>query len=156
MSSPLHRPAPDSGGVATWMICMEYCESDLDKRIYGDDAPETKVLGATGLALSAADVLAFALQIAEGMAYVHRVRDLKGELMSHLDLKPENILLARSDRGANAEPGTVGNALAWVCKVADFGMDDGADASSSSTLVRTASPSASDSGQWVGTPEYMS
>ena len=32
----VHGPAPDSGGVATWMICLEYCESDLDKRIYGD------------------------------------------------------------------------------------------------------------------------
>ena len=121
------------------MICMEYCESDLDKRIYGDSAPETKVLGVKALILSAADVLAFALQIAEGMAYVHGVRDLKGQLMMHLDLKPENILLARSDCGANSEPGTVGDASAWVCKVADFGMDDGAEASSSSSSSSAAS-----------------
>ena len=85
------------------------------------------------------------------MEYVHSQRDLKGRNMMHLDLKPENVLLANA--GTQADPH-------WICKVADFGMDGDETESSDGavTLVRTASPSvkATTSGEWTGTPEYMS
>eukprot|EP01048_Picozoa_sp_COSAG05_P034678 COSAG05_NODE_14628_length_391_cov_331.972603_1_plen_116_part_01 len=71
-------PAPDSEGAKTWMICLEYCESDLEKRIYGQSEPESKKLGLKGANLSYAEVVEFALQIARGMEYVHSQRDLKG------------------------------------------------------------------------------
>ena len=144
-------PAPDSEGAKTWMICLEYCESDLEKRIYGECEPESKVKGIQDTQLSYAEVVEFALQIARGMEYVHSQRDLKGRNMMHLDLKPENVLLANA--GTQADPH-------WICKVADFGMDGDETESSDGavTLVRTASPSvkATTSGDWTGTPEYMS
>ena len=144
-------PAPDSEGAKTWMICLEYCESDLEKWIYGESEPESKKLGLKGVELSYAEVVEFALQIARGMEYVHSQRDLKGRNMMHLDLKPENVLLANA--GTQADPH-------WICKVADFGMDGDETESSDGavTLVRTASPSvkATTSGEWTGTPESVS
>ena len=106
-----YGPAPNSEGDSTWMMCLEYCESDLEKRIYGDD-PATKKQGACARKMANAEIIDFALQVAKGMAYVHA----KGIL--HRDLKPENILLA--NEGCTSDP-------TWVCKVADFGMPDGDD-----------------------------
>eukprot|EP01048_Picozoa_sp_COSAG05_P032157 COSAG05_NODE_12156_length_480_cov_51.433071_1_plen_44_part_01 len=34
------------------LSCLEYCESDLEKRIYGESEPESKKLGLKGVELS--------------------------------------------------------------------------------------------------------
>ena len=91
-----YGPAPNSEGDSTWMMCLEYCESDLEKRIYGDDDPATKKQGACARKMANAEVIDVALQVAKGMAYVHA----KGIL--HRDLKPENILLA--NKGCTSDP----------------------------------------------------
>jgi serine/threonine protein kinase len=81
------------------MMCLEYCETDLQKLIRGGKC--TKEL-----------VQRLFPQMADGMAYVHAqivIRNGETIPMRHLDLKPENILLKNT---GEAE---------YVAKVADFG-----------------------------------
>eukprot|EP01047_Picozoa_sp_COSAG01_P010075 COSAG01_NODE_423_length_17260_cov_203.736962_9_plen_1246_part_00 len=100
-------PSPHSPDADTWMMCLEFCESDLEKMLYMCGTPVYENYDAT-----TAEKLA--LQVATGMAFVHAQLDGHGNPMLHLDLKPENVFLARSftDEGTTQ----------WVAKVGDFGM----------------------------------
>ena len=99
---------------------MEWCDTDLDKLLYGDTEKDEaqkrtgrRLYPSEHGALTEEMVLDFAAQIVDGIAYVHSqaALDDKGdeEPMCHLDIKPQNIMLNKYK----------GN---WVAKVADFGM----------------------------------
>eukprot|EP01048_Picozoa_sp_COSAG05_P000320 COSAG05_NODE_8_length_40675_cov_148.837539_29_plen_1881_part_00 len=88
----------------SWMMCLEFCESDLFKLLYAEAHS-----GKCTMQL----IKRVCGQIVDGMTYVHSQTVSVGGAeripMRHLDLKPENILLAKSGTGE------------WVAKVADFG-----------------------------------
>ena len=102
-------PSANSDAEKQWMMCLEFCESDLCKMLY----PKSTKDG-SGAEYSTALVQRICRQIVDGMVYVHsQTVLLEGQSeplpMRHLDLKPENILLAQPAPGE------------WVAKVADFG-----------------------------------
>ena len=98
-------PCPSGDADSKWMICLEYCDSDLFKLLYAEAHAGERTIELIERVCG---------QIVDGMAYVHsQTVSVCGGAeripMRHLDLKPENILLAKSGTGE------------WVAKVADFG-----------------------------------
>jgi serine/threonine protein kinase len=91
--------SPHNDSATTWMMCLEYCASDLRKLLYDkhDRAYRDYSWALMGQ---------LCRHIVDGMAYVHAEQRL------HLDLKPENILLVND--------GTT-DAPVWVAKCGDFG-----------------------------------
>ena len=110
----------------SWMMCLEYCESDLRRfvRTGAGSQPSTLSHSSSTATTTHSDMTPteecsvellaqLCTQIVDGMAYVHSqtvLQNSKHMPMRHLDLKPENILLAKSDQDTP-----------WVAKVADFG-----------------------------------
>eukprot|EP01048_Picozoa_sp_COSAG05_P026844 COSAG05_NODE_7536_length_799_cov_6710.162857_1_plen_191_part_10 len=96
-------PSPGSD-ESNWMMCLEYCESDLFKLLYAEEHASEYSMDLMGH---------LCRQIVDGMAYVHlqSAEDKTGSVipMLHLDLKPENVLIAKNEDQH------------WVAKVADFG-----------------------------------
>eukprot|EP01046_Picozoa_sp_COSAG06_P012519 COSAG06_NODE_738_length_12674_cov_107.030934_2_plen_487_part_00 len=63
---------PEPDGSTAWMCCLEFCESDIARILYGDSSKHYSV----------ELMLVLAEQIAEALVYIH------GEGVAHLDLKP--------------------------------------------------------------------
>jgi hypothetical protein len=63
---------PEPDGSTAWMCCLEFCESDIARIMYGDGSKH----------YSLELMLVLAEQIAEAMVYIH------SEGVAHLDLKP--------------------------------------------------------------------
>lgn len=82
-------------GTAELSLILELCEGTLLSEVYPGCC-----LGSSG------QVYHFLLEIAEGMAHLHRCNVL------HLDLKPENVLLKRDPTSPNG----------LKCKISDFGL----------------------------------
>ena len=116
-----------------WMMCLEYCESDLEKMLHGTD----QELSADYTPELRTDLIC---DIIRGVAYLH------SQAKVHCDLKPENILLAKSESKA---------AAAWTAKVADFGAQVG-DAEPSSDSAKTGATGGSvKANKWLGTYLWM-
>jgi serine/threonine protein kinase len=63
---------PEPDGSTAWMCCLEFCESDIARILYGDSSKH----------YSLELMLIMAEQIAEALVYIH------SEGVAHLDLKP--------------------------------------------------------------------
>jgi serine/threonine protein kinase/ankyrin repeat protein len=134
--------SPAAGESERWLMILEYCHSDVERLLYGDEPTGVmyaidKVRSPRGL------MLKLALQIAQGLRYIHAADT------QHLDLKPENVLLRNT--GTDAQP-------EWQAKIADFGMDAGdlqASTDAEDQLANLHRPG-SQNKTWVGTYEYMS
>eukprot|EP01046_Picozoa_sp_COSAG06_P036570 COSAG06_NODE_4045_length_4634_cov_7.279603_1_plen_714_part_00 len=162
-----YSKSPTNTEKERWLMMMEYCHSDTEKLLYGDDDSCTSVMHAIDRAKRSPRelMLALALQISQGMQYIH------GTNTQHLDLKLENVLLRRVKAPARND-GTEATAIVgepgwqWQAKIADFGMEAEDDhqppGDGVSSLIKT-SKSHSElerpnqtSKTWVGTYEYMS
>eukprot|EP01046_Picozoa_sp_COSAG06_P009655 COSAG06_NODE_507_length_14929_cov_109.047067_4_plen_2293_part_00 len=109
---------PSNPETKGWMCVLEFAESDLFKLLHEDE---------TALEVST-DIFDLALQVLEGITYVHSMN------VRHLDLKSPNILLKKIGDG-------------FVAKLADFGMifndpsaDGDIDSSSASKDQTTRTP----------------
>ena len=71
---------------------MEWCETDLDKFLYGDKEPTgNRIYPSAHGELTDEMMLNFAAQIVEGLAYVHSQETADGKPMCHLDETREPI-----------------------------------------------------------------
>jgi serine/threonine protein kinase len=93
------RPVP----METWLL-LEYC----DRSHLGAAIAKGKFRRRADGAPDMVAILRSLLEIASGMAYLHSLGVLHG------DLKPENVLLTSKSQG--------GDARLFTCKLGDFGM----------------------------------
>eukprot|EP01046_Picozoa_sp_COSAG06_P037491 COSAG06_NODE_4236_length_4443_cov_2.395718_2_plen_488_part_00 len=136
--------SPATGENERWLMILEFCHSDVERLLYGDEP--AGVMSATDRANRTPRnvMLELALQIAQGLEYIHRANT------QHLDLKPENVLLRNI--GTEEWP-------EWEAKIADFGMDAEDSQAKSTVEFSTGSNSprpGSQNTMWIGTFEYMS
>eukprot|EP01046_Picozoa_sp_COSAG06_P047672 COSAG06_NODE_6977_length_2689_cov_40.568726_1_plen_682_part_00 len=89
------------------MLLLSYCETDLEKMIYGKDEKLPTLHNDYTKEL----MVKLIREIIAGLCYCHS----KG--VCHLDFKPENCLLAKDDSGE------------WTAKIADFGVQVGDESS---------------------------
>ena len=131
----------------SWLMVLEYCQSDLEKLLYGDEPKGVMYAVEPREQRSPRKLMVkLSLQVSHGMQYLHRAQS------QHLDLKPENVLLRRVG-GTEAQP-------EWEAKIADFGMDAddlqaGKDHQAAVAADKEAA-SGSHNKMWLGTFEYMS
>eukprot|EP01045_Picozoa_sp_COSAG04_P014025 COSAG04_NODE_1029_length_8668_cov_5.545104_3_plen_530_part_00 len=86
--------SPEPGEAAKWLMLLEYCQSDVEKLLYGGE-PDGVLIAVDRESRSPRQLmLDLAHQIALGMEYIHSAS------VTHLDLKPENVLL----RNEGSEP----------------------------------------------------
>ena len=156
----VHGPAPGESG-ATWMMCLEYCESDLNKMLHGKE----KKLHVDHTAEDKAKITSSNKELTElqadytpelrtdlicdiirGVAYLHS----QGKV--HCDLKPENILLARTSVLPAKD---ASKAARWTAKVADFGAQVGGAEPSSVSAKMGATGGSVKVDKWLGTYLWM-
>jgi serine/threonine protein kinase len=132
----------------TYMMALEYADTDIEKMILNTGKAETSLLcndkvTVCSLVYSQELALDLALQISSGMAY------MVAEGHGHFDLKPENVLVAND--GSSESP-------QWVAKVADFGMSAAEDAVTGAAAAGGNDAEGSQSVKapaWTGTYLYM-
>jgi serine/threonine protein kinase len=109
----LHGPDPTTkkGEEHKWMMCLEFCDTDIYKLLYSH-AKEDETLYEH---YSLQRVLVYAEQIANALLYVH------GEMkMCHLDVKPKNCLLSAVSGARESGAGADDDNVVYVAKLADF------------------------------------